>query len=108
MTLATAHRRRHGVHPCSQAESHNSASVKRFSMFSLCSHFSNIARASVAAFLWIAVTGCDGLPQTYTSSEKSKLDAADVNARNAIGRQREIIDRLDRLEQRADQVEAAR
>ena len=31
---------------------------------------------------------------------EQKLDAADINARNALSRQAEIIDRLDRIEQR--------
>ena len=40
------------------------------------------------------------------SDDAAKLDRADINARNAIARQPEIIDRLDRLEQRADAIES--
>lgn len=49
----------------------------------------------------LALGSCD-MPQSYRASDADKLDVASVNARNAIARIPEIIDRLDRIEQRLD------
>jgi hypothetical protein len=49
----------------------------------------------------IALGSCD-MPQAYRASDADKLNAASANARNAVARIPEIIDRLDRIEQRLD------
>lgn len=51
--------------------------------------------------IFLLLVGC-GQPQTST---KERAEVADVNARNALAKQRELQDQVDDLEERVTQLE---
>ena len=58
------------------------------------------ARAELLILAGLALGSCDQMPHGFSNADYDRLERADINARNAIARQPEIIDRLDRIEQK--------
>jgi hypothetical protein len=57
---------------------------------------------AIAAAMTVGSCSNGGSFHSFTRDDYERLERADVNARNAMARQSEIIDRLDRIEQRLD------
>jgi hypothetical protein len=58
------------------------------------------ARIEVALVAILLLGSCDSLPANYTRGDDEKLEAADVNARNAIYRVNALESRVEELERK--------
>lgn len=56
--------------------------------------------AGLAAVLLLS--DCDGLPRTFTGADRSRIDVADVNGRNALARVEALEGRVEELEAKLD------
>jgi len=59
------------------------------------------ARTELLILAALTLGSCgENASRRFTEGDYGRLERADINARNALARQPEIIDRLDRIEQR--------
>jgi hypothetical protein len=59
------------------------------------------ARAELLILATLTLGSCgENASRRFTQGDYDRLERADINARNAMARQPEIIDRLDRIEQK--------
>lgn len=65
--------------------------------------FSLHARIEIAAIAVLLLGSCgDSAPRGFTEGDYNRLEAADINARNAIYRVDELEGRVEELEQKLD------
>lgn len=65
--------------------------------------FNAHARIEIAVAGALLLSSCDSLPHRFTNTDYDRLDAADVNARNAINRVAALESRVSDLESRLGQ-----